>query len=122
MKIKEKMKEIEHHLDTAVTTTRYVDKLKEYLRQLLTHIKDLEAENGRLKYRLNFISEGRTDIMKKQDVKIDDLMAKNKRLREVIHKWEYPLVGGNLIKEPVPYKDINDFFVELNDALSKDKP
>ena len=48
---------------------------------ILTALSDERDKAGRLKYRLNFIDEARTDIMKKQDVKIDKLEAELERLR-----------------------------------------
>ena len=76
MNIKEKMKEIEHHLDTAVTTTRYVDKLKEYLRQLLTHIKDQEETIKGYVLHLEQVCED-----------LYNLKAENKRLRELLEGY-----------------------------------
>ncbi len=52
--------------------------------------------------------------------KITQLEEENKRLREVVLFWEYPMVGGNLIKEDIPYKDVRKLFDQLGDALKKD--
>ncbi len=51
---------------------------------------------------------------------IAQLEEENKRLREVVLFWEYPMVGGNLIKEDIPYKDVRKLFDQLGDALKKD--
>ncbi len=55
----------------------------------------------------------------KREIKAQ-LEEENERLREVVLFWEYPMVGGNLIKEDIPYKDVRKLFDQLGDALKKD--